>query len=285
MGAGTKDIKKLAQVYLREQGFYSGAIDGDWGELSEAAFERYSAHLRSRGLEIGGEEVLGEDAVPQAVSGVVVLDPGHGGDTKTGGSSPNNAISASGVLEKTMTLDLAKRIKKQLNALAEGIPGSNIKVFMTRAGDTNLGLNARAQLAEKKDADVFLSIHFNGFNGAARGTETWILSAADGNRNAHRDRRFAERVQAAMFNAIGHFDPDARDRGVKDNQRLGVLKHVSLGNSRTDQDTRACLIEVEFIDHPAVDALLNTGDNAKEVREAIATALVEAIVEDLQVNR
>lgn len=285
MSTSTKDIKKLAQAYLRDRGLYSGEIDGVWGALSQKAFTRYMEDLRSKGLEIGGEAVFGEDAVPQAVSGVVVLDPGHGGDTRTGGSSPNNATSASGVLEKTMTLDLAKRVRKQLKTLSDSLPGSSIEVHMTRTGDTNLSLSDRAQVAEKREADVFVSIHFNGFNGIARGTETLILSKANGNVNEAADRRFAERVQNAMLGAIRHFDPDARDRGVKDSIPLGVLNDVSLGNTRGDRNTRACLIEVEFIDHPTVDALLNTGPHANEVRDAVATALAEAIVEDLRANR
>lgn len=284
MSTSTKDIKKLAQAYLRSQGFYSGEIDGVWGQLSKKAFDRYTDHLRLLGLEIGGEQVFTEDAVPDAVSGVVVLDPGHGGSSKIGGSSSNNAISASGILEKTLTLDLAKRVRKQLKTSSDEIPGSDIAVHLTRSGDTNLSLSDRAQVAETKNADVFLSIHFNGFNGSARGTETWILSEANGNVNEHEDRELAQRVQTAMLTAIQQFDPNARDRGVKDNQKLGVLNDISLGNTRVEHNTRACLIEVEFIDNPAVDELLNTGSSADTVRDTIAKAIAEAIIDDLRVN-
>lgn len=285
MGASTKDIKKLAQAFLRNQGYYSGDIDGIWGKLSKKAFERYTDHLRVQGLEIGGEQVFVEDAVPDAVSGVVVLDPGHGGRSRIGGSSPNNATSASGILEKAMTLDLAKRVQKQLKGVNEGMSGPGIGVHLTRTGDTNLSLSDRAQVAETRGADVFLSIHFNGFNSAARGTETWILSAANGNVNEQEDRALAHRVQTAMFSAIQQFDPNARDRGIKDNQRLGVLNDVSLGNTRGEHKTRACLIEVEFIDNPAVDRLLNTGPDATRVRDAVAGAIAEAIVDDLRINK
>jgi N-acetylmuramoyl-L-alanine amidase len=284
MSTSTKDIKKLAQTYLRSQGFYSGDIDGIWGKLSKKAFARYTDHLRLLGLEIGGEQVFAEDAVPDTVSGVVVLDPGHGGNNKIGGSSPNNAISASGILEKTMTLDLAKLVAKQLKNLGEEIPGSDIEVHLTRNSDTNLGLSDRAQVAESKNADVFLSIHFNGFNGSARGTETWILSAANGNVNEREDHELAQRLQAALLTAIQSFDPNARDRGVKNNQKLGVLNDISLGNIRGEHNTRACLIEVEFIDNPAVDELLNTGADARAVRDAIAEAIAEAIIDDLRMN-
>lgn len=284
MSASTKDIKKLAQVFLRDRGFYSGDIDGIWGKLSNKAFTRYTDHLRSLGLEIGGEQIFAEDGVPDAVSGVVVLDPGHGGNSKIGGSSPNNATSASGVPEKAMTLDLAKRVQKQVRKLADRIPGSDIKVHLTRTGDTNLSLSDRAQAAESKRADIFLSMHFNGFNGSARGTETWILSTANGNVNEQEDRELAQRVQSGMLTAIRQFDSNARDRGVKDTQKLGVLNDISLGNTRGEHNTRACLAEVEFIDNPAVDELLNTGQNANAVRDAIGGAIAEAIIDDLRLN-
>ena len=44
--------------------------------------------------------------------GRIVIDPGHGGTSETGGSSWNNAVSASGVPEKVMTLQLAFRVKR-----------------------------------------------------------------------------------------------------------------------------------------------------------------------------
>ncbi len=48
--------------------------------------------------------------------------------------------------------------------------------------------------------------------------------------------------------------------------------------------TRACLVEVEFIDVDVVDKLLNTGPNAKSVRLDVARAMAEAIAEDLEAH-
>jgi len=281
MKTSTKDLKKLAQTYLRSQGFYSGKIDGIWGKLSKKAFGRYLSHLQSLGMDIGDEQSIAEDATPTALSGVVVLDPGHGGNQRIGGSSPNNATSASGVLEKAMTLDFAKRIQKQLKQIANLTPGSDIKVHLTRSGDNNLGLSDRAQVAEAKNADVFVSIHFNGFNGSVRGTETLILSKANGNVNEAEDRKLAERIQESMFIAIRKLDPAARNRGIKDGQKLGVLNDISLGNVRGNHKTRACLAEIEFIDNPDVDNLLNKTADSGKARDSIATAIAEAIINDL----
>jgi len=208
--------------------------------------------------------------------GVVVIDPGHGGSLDVGGSSKNNAVSPSGVLEKNITLRLAFLMRDALlNAAALG--GHNVEVFLTRDTDSNLGLSARAAIGKAKKADVFLSIHCNGFNGATRGTET-LISPKAGNSNHTADKKLAQRIQKAAFNAIKAHDVDAKDRKVKD-QKLGVLNEASLGTK-----ARGCLVEVEFIDVPAVDALLNIGPNSPQVRADICKAIGEAILADLIAN-
>ena len=65
---------------------------------------------------------------------------------------------------------------------------------------------------------------------------------------------------------------------------LGVLDDTALGNTSANHPCRACLIEVEFIDVPAVDALLNTGPNADQVRREIAAAIKNGILDDLAVH-
>lgn len=284
MAASIKDIRKLAQVSLRDKGFYSGDIDGLWGSGSNSAFDDYSQFLRESGLEIGDEDAIVEDATVGGISGVVVLDPGHGGSSKTGGSSANNATSASGVPEKTMTLELVKQVRKELKRISSVRPGSDIKVHLTRASDRNLGLADRAKVARSKGANVFVSVHYNGFDGRVRGTETLILSEQNGNVNLADDRALAERLQSSVFTTLSSHDPGARNRGVKDNHRLGVLKDVHLQNPRANLETRACLVEVEFIDVDVVDKLLNTGSNAKAVRLDVARAMAEAIAEDLEAH-
>jgi len=284
MAATIKNIRKLAQVLLRDKGFYSGDIDGLWGTGSNTAFDDYSRFLRGSGLEIGDEDAVIEDATVKGITGVVVLDPGHGGDSKIGGSSANNAMSASGVPEKTMTLELAKLVRKELNKISSGRPGSDIKVHLTRASDSNLGLADRAKVARSKGANIFVSIHYNGFDGRVRGTETLILSGQNGNVNPADDRALAERLQSNIFTALSGHDSRARNRGVKDNLRLGVLRDVHLQNPRANLETRACLVEVEFIDVDVVDKLLNNGSNAKTVRLDVARAMAGAIAEDLEAH-
>ena len=209
--------------------------------------------------------------------GVVVIDPGHGGSLETGGSSKNNAVSTSGVLEKNMTLRFAFLVRDALQEAAQ-LGAHDLKIFMTRDTDVNLGLADRAAVAKSKKADVFLSIHFNGFDGSARGTETLISPKAINSNHAD-DKALAQRVQKATFNAIKSHDANAKNRGVKD-QKLGVLNQASLGTK-----ARGCLVEVEFIDVPAVDTLLNIGPSSPQVRADICKAIAGAILEDLLANQ
>jgi len=65
-------------------------------------------------------------------------------------------------------------------------------------------------------AKLFLSIHFNGFNGMARGVEAFVRPAAEGNINIAEDREFATRVQQAVLQAIRNRDTETKDRDVKE---------------------------------------------------------------------
>ena len=212
------------------------------------------------------------------VNGTVVIDPGHGGTGSIGGSDGNHAVSPSGVKEKDLTLILANLVKSELQAAATA-GGHTINIFMTRTTDVNLSLADRAHVARTHQADRFLSIHLNASDsGPARGSETFVRQAQD-NVNLAAAKRFAAKIQNSVFNAIKSFDPNTRDRGVKE-ARFGVLNDVALGNTAGGH-CRACLQEVEFLDNPAVDVLLNTGPNAGAVRTAIARAMAGAIIDDL----
>ena len=72
-------------------------------------------------------------------SSVVVLDPGHGGEDTRGASSSNRAVSASGLLERDLVLDLARRIRDRL--------GGRASVVLTRDSNRNLSLADRARVA------------------------------------------------------------------------------------------------------------------------------------------
>lgn len=228
---------------------------------------------------------------PPEVAGapaVIVIDPGHGGMAKTGGSSPNNATSPSGELEKNWTLDFAKRTRAAVLAKALA-SGKNVKVELTRETDINLGLNARANVAKSKGAKLFLSIHLNGFDKQVRGVEALIGKV---NINKAADRAFAQAIHDKVVAAMHRIDPTTLElpkhpRGIKE-QSLGVLSDIALGNTTSSQPCRACLVELEFMDVPAVDALFRlnppqaamtekTAQNRQQIADALAYALLSQV--------
>ena len=78
---------------------------------------------------------------------IVVLDAGHGGKDP-------GCIGRGGTKEKTVVLSVARKLRTALQ-------NAGFAVYMTRADDTYLKLGDRAAIAEKKKADLFLSIHAN----------------------------------------------------------------------------------------------------------------------------
>jgi N-acetylmuramoyl-L-alanine amidase len=212
-----------------------------------------------------------------SLKATIVLDPGHGGNVEIGGSSHNNARSPSGVLEKNITLRLAFLVREALREEAS-LGNHDLTILMTREADVNLGLADRAMVAKKNGADAFVSIHCNASEShKARGVETLVSPKAKNSNHAD-DVALARRVQEGVFGAVTSHDAGTKDRGVKD-QPLGVLNEASLGTK-----TRGCLVEVEFIDRADVDALLNVGPDATEVRGDIAHAIARAVVDDLKAH-
>lgn len=187
----------------------------------------------------------------------VVIDPGHGGSSEIGGSSPNNAKGPGGLLEKDLTLDLALRVRAALATSA-------VDVRLTRDADRNLGLRARADIARQAQADAFVSIHFNGFNGEAQGTETWHHRAASGDSKA-----LATLVQAAVRKATG-----LKERGVK----LGGF--AVLRPDFHAESTAACLVEVSFMDVAAEEARLRTEAYKDKLAAALAGAIEGWLIAD-----
>jgi N-acetylmuramoyl-L-alanine amidase len=181
---------------------------------------------------------------------IIVIDPGHGGKEKVGGSSPNNATGANGLLEKNLTLDIANRVVKSLANQAD--------VFMTRTNDTNLGLAARAKVAKDKNASLFLSIHFNGFSDTkVDGTEVWVAKDANS-----AGKNFAKTLLENVVDTT-----KVKNRGVREGN-LGVL----LPN-RHSTSTSACLLEVSFLSNPMQARELESD----KYKQSIANSIISAV--------
>ena len=99
----------------------------------------------------------------QAVK-TIVIDAGHGG-------KDSGALGVTGFQEKKLVLAVALKVGKYIET---NLP--NVKVVYTRDGDEFIELFERANIANKNNADLFISIHANSASSAsAHGTETFVL--------------------------------------------------------------------------------------------------------------
>jgi N-acetylmuramoyl-L-alanine amidase len=95
----------------------------------------------------------------------IVIDPGHGG------KDPGTFNRSLKLYEKTITLDLAKRLKNLLEK------NSNYEIILTRESDRYISLEERTAIANSKKCDLFISIHVNAApRKTTRGIETFYLN-------------------------------------------------------------------------------------------------------------
>ena len=211
----------------------------------------------------------------------IVIDPGHGGH--------DPGAHSHGLRESEVVLDIAHRLERRL------LTQPGIEVVLTRRDDTYIPLRERTALANRVQADLFLSIHANAaHNGRARGVETYFLNFAPdpgaeriaarenaggggamnnlgdlletiaSNSKANESREFAGVIQGAMVAALRHADPDIPDLGVKQ------APFIVLIGARMP----SVLAEVSFLTNGREARLLSTDD----YRDRIADALFEGIL-------
>ncbi|MEO0947006.1 MAG: N-acetylmuramoyl-L-alanine amidase [Cyanobacteria bacterium J06641_5] len=193
---------------------------------------------------------------------VVVIDPGHGGHEYVGRSSPNNAKGEE-LLEKDLTLEVGLATKRFLDR-------SDYRVFMTRTTDINLSLRDRTKFARDKQADVFVSIHFNGFdNETTQGTETIYHSDA-----SQRSIELAKKIQTNVLGATG-----LRNRGVRTTENID-LDIVVLRPGQHKQKTAAALVEISFLTDPDEEERLKRTGYKRTLSRAIQYAIGEHLSQE-----
>ena len=131
----------------------------------------------------------------------VVIDAGHGG--KDSGALGKNSK------EKDLNLAVALKLG---NYIKENLP--DVKVIYTRSTDVFVELSERAAIANRNNADVFISIHCNSTDGTttARGAETFIMGESKNEANLN----VAKKENAAILledntDAYDNFDPNSTE--------------------------------------------------------------------------
>jgi N-acetylmuramoyl-L-alanine amidase len=201
----------------------------------------------------------------------IVIDPGHGG-------SNLGAAGATGMLEKELTLGLARHVREEILRL---LPDADVR--LTREDDRLVTLSQRAEIANACGATALVSLHFNASpDRSQRGFETYVHGPgapvepgetdrgagvgdiladlrreATGAESAH----LAALVQRHMADAFGPMN----DRGVK-RAPFDVLY---------ESRVPSVLVEVGFIDHADEGVTFVRPDAQRAAARAVARAIVE----------
>ncbi|MFT9850509.1 N-acetylmuramoyl-L-alanine amidase [Aneurinibacillus sp. REN35] len=184
------------------------------------------------------------------MAALIVIDPGHGG--------ADPGASGNGLKEKDITLSIAKRVAKHLENMG-------VNVCLTRSDDNVFSsdkaadLKARAEFANRLDADYFISIHINA--GGGTGFESYVAKSA-ANQEAGRCQHIVHSEVASVFTNAG-----LPDRGEK-TANFAVLRQTSMP---------AILLEFGFVDYAKDVAQLKNPEFLNAVAEAVARGTARAL--------
>jgi N-acetylmuramoyl-L-alanine amidase len=202
-----------------------------------------------------------EAAVPAPFT-VVVLDPGHGGQ--------DSGAMYAGVLEKDLTLEIAQRVDRLLQA-------QGLATVLTRVGDSYVSLTDRAAVTNRARDCIFVSIHFNeGNKKLSGGVETyyaehqiapvasaisWLpfLQTAAPAAPSTESQSLAGFIQEAMV---------ARTQAVNRGTKAGQF--FVIANVRAP----AVLVEGGFLSSKEEMAKLANGDYREQMAEAISDGIL-----------
>lgn len=215
---------------------------------------------------------------------LVLIDPGHGGEDP-------GAVGRR-TYEKHVVLAIAKRLKARIDAK----PG--LRAELTRSGDYYIPLRRRTGLARARGADLFVSVHADGFKDPrARGASVYALSK--GGASSAAAKWLADKENAAdLIGGVSLAD--------RENQLAGVLMDMSMTetvnqslefgravldelkkigrvhSARVEQagfvvlkspDIPSILVETAYITNPGEEKLLQSARHQRRIAEAITAGI------------
>ena len=211
----------------------------------------------------------------------IVIDAGHGGHD-------SGTIGADGIQEKDVVLDVALRVGKLLHERL------GAEVIYTRSDDTFIPLETRTAIANKAQADLFLSIHANSSpDASARGVETYYLNFtaqpdalevaarenAVSDQSVHQlsdlvkkitlkdkiaeSREFATDVESSLYGGLARGNEGLKDRGVKKAPFVVLI----------GANMPSVLAEISFVTNPRDASELRQ----PEYRERVAESLYKGV--------
>ena len=163
----------------------------------------------------------------------IVIDAGHGGKDP-------GAIGRSGLREKDVVLNIAKKIAERLEK------NQGIRIVMTRSGDYYVPLRARLNTARRDDADLFIAVHADAyFNNKATGASVYALSQHGATSEASRwlmQQENHSEIDGIKFDNLSDRSRMVRSVLIDLSQTATIRDSLRLGNKVLDALDRISLL-------------------------------------------
>ena len=220
----------------------------------------------------------------------IVIDAGHGGHDP-------GAVGPSGLCEKDVVLDIALKLKEIL------VKDPSNEVFLTREKDVFIPLEERTAIANKKNADLFVSIHANASpSRRATGIETYLLNWTNDEEAmmvAARENSISLKKMKEMYRQMDVLEMIKNDL-MRENKRdesirlahyiqkslISTLNRERNNRKRIDLGVKqalfyvlfgakmpSVLVEVSFISNPKEERLLSRDSYRMQLAKAISNGL------------
>ena len=220
---------------------------------------------------------------------IIAIDAGHGGEDP-------GSIGPSGTYEKDITLQIAKRLERMIDAERGMISR------MVRSGDYFVKLNTRTSRARQKKADFLVSIHADAFTSPQpNGASVWVLSLRRANSEIGKWIEDKEKHSELLGGAAGVIKDTASekylaqallDMSMDHSMKTGFsvaegmvheLKKVAKLHKKEPQaaslavlkspDIPSILVETGFISNPREEKLLKSANHQERLAKAIFTSI------------
>jgi N-acetylmuramoyl-L-alanine amidase len=215
---------------------------------------------------------------------IVVIDPGHGGVDP-------GAIGKNKTYEKDVVLSISKQVRDIIN----DTPG--YMAYMTRDRDVFIPLAQRVRTAQRKQADLFVSIHADAHaNREIRGGSVYVLSETSSDKEAERLARLANEGDMVAGIDLSEEDDQVRDILIDLVQRETMNKSAVFAREMLNEMNRvvkmrsteprfagfrvlkapevpAILIEASYMSNPEDEKMLNNAKAQKRLADSIARGI------------
>lgn len=180
---------------------------------------------------------------------LIFIDAGHGGN--------DPGTSGYGLVEKDVTLDIAKRLNQSLT-------NAGIKTYMVRTGDTYMDHRDRIYLANDMKASLYISIHCDWFDSSKySGTQTFYTTAKELKLGELTELQYAKNVHNQIISTI-----KSNDRGIVDRPTLAAVKYATMPS---------ILVETGFLSNPGEAANLGTGEYRQKIADAMSSGIQKSL--------